>query len=1666
MNNQSRKPSCIFLLLSLLFAGADGVAQASFLTVGNPSNCGLNAQLSDNNCPQDAVGQDFPDVLAINVTTAPGSSLGTDVYLSEVRLLLNHTWIGDVSIELESPGGARINLITNRGGTEDNLGDGSAAACAGYARFTYASCNRLVNGTPPYADRPYRPEQDLAALNDGSNPVGTWKMYFCDDLQADIGVLQYVELVFAPLTCLPVLNPLIVSKDTTGLTLTYDGGANDCAATLVEFGPPGFTPGTGAAAGTGGQVMTLGCSPATLDLPLPNTAYEIYLRSFCPATAGYGENSCPVSLTTDCRPPATTYLTTFDDESSCPQSCPATCVLAGDWRNAAGNLTDWSVNAGPTPTAATGPADDITGGGKYLYLEANGLLCAPQLRAELRSPCFELNKMSSDECHLSFSYHMQGSTMGSLTCEITTDGGVSWQPLWQRTGNQGPGWQRAYLSLAAYPDGQLFRIRFVGRRGNGIFSDLAIDHIKLHGSQSLGYPTARYHADTDGDGYGNPQISIESCLPNPPAGFVPDNTDCDDTRFLVNPGAAEVPCNQRDDNCSGNQNDDDGLLPPAVVFNDTVCFGSTATLTAQPYAGQLTIWYDVPTGGFPLTIGNSYTPVINPAVGPDTARFTYYVAYGNLNTCASAQRTPATIVVLPQPRASLIESPSSCAGDTFDLADLAVRDLNFTNPTTTFFDPATGQPITQLLVAPQQNTDYGYVFTSPAGCTDTGLFTLTVTPRPLIGFSPADTIRPCAESDVQLTVVDQSGPGPFSFAWSTGQTDSIITIAGDSGAAIRTFGLTLTDSRGCATVDTAVVIPSDNLSPIAVTAGAVSSCLGTDGSLLVVPQAGIPPYTFTYEGSDGSGGTQTGVADSLLLNGLAQGTYQITVTDASSTGCSAILRNLRVLGPGFTIDDISTQDVGCNGAATGSACINIGGTGTAVFSWPGGQTTACVDSLAAGKYDVTISNAGCSTVESIIIGEPGELRYLSLEAFPSCFDATDGSISLRLFGGATPYMVDWSTGASGTSLPDLGAGDYGFTVTDSRGCTLVDSVFLPAPDTLRANLTALTPISCSGAADGRIELVAEGGQPPYTYTWLDGAPPTGLRTDLAPGTYQLLLTDVAGCTISRDFTLTDPLPVTVSAAVIDRPLCRGEAGGTITLTPAGGVGGYLYSWSDNFFSGNPNRTGLVNGLYRVSARDANGCLSDTLTVALTPTVEISAAAALQMPACAGSPSGAIDLTVSGPGTFSYLWSDGSTAGDRTGLTSGTYQLTLTSSAGCSLDTGFVLTAPQAFQFTTVVRQPSCAGSSDGIIDNIFVPSGNPPYQFFWNDGSQHVDQLGLSGGDWVFTVTDGIGCRFVSDTFLIRRPPPLELVVTDVRGPSCAGGSDGFLATAATGGTPPYTWNWVGTGVTDAGINGLSGGMQRLVLRDARNCTIDTLLAVPTPAPLTLAVTRLTATDICLAGGRDSLVVSVTGGAPPYTYLWTDGSTSDTLIPPADGTYRVVVQDARGCRQQSNGFKIRDVVPPFFFTSFDLLPQQCFEQNDAALSVSVSGGSGLYVYQFSTGQNTLTDSTAQTAAGLGYFPTYGITVTDGNTGCTYDSTIVAPPFPQPLTTAAGVVTDENCAGAGDGSASVQVFGGTPPYAYAWYDAGEISSVRIPPSPIWLPVTTPSTSPTRTVAGIR
>lgn len=1588
--------------------------------LSNPSGCNLALPINDFSC-------DASHEFKINVVTAPGTSMGQDVFLREVRLIVKHEWDADLDMYLISPGGVEVELSTDNGSGNDNYGDPDNGLCDQFTSFVSHSLPEacglasIVNGNAPFIGE-YLPEESLGKFNDYSSPLGLWTLKICDDGKEHYGTLEFAELVFQASTCLPPTQVHIVSVDSTSVVLDWVHGSN-CDSTIIEFGPVGFSPGTVGAPG-GGFVTPGSCPPFTLTGLQPSTDYTFFIRENC-GTGNFSINSCAVTATTQCSPPPATLIENFDDQALCEPFCGVVCPLTGHWRNVGNDHFDWLVNKGPTSTSLTGPEDDVPGGGNYLYVETSGSLCQNGKTAYLFSDCIEV-QAGDTGCDMTFNYSLYGANINELALEVTTNGGLTWQSLWQAGGNQGSEWKKAFIDLSAL-DSLTAQFRFVGRGGNGVRGDIAIDNIIFYGSEIFTGEVYTYYRDADGDGFGDANSYIVTCeqLDPAPAGYVTNGDDCNDSDAQSYPGAMETPCDGIDNNCNGD--DDEYFLLPVLVQSDTVCNGETATLFAQGFFGGDIHWYDAGSGGNLVFIGNAFQPVNQPVNStPNPLELTFFVEEITADSCVSYERQAASLVILPSPQLATADVPSGCLGEPFDLTTVDVVDEHGVNGLLSYLDES-GAEIPSV-VYPDTTSDYLITSTAEGGCRDTLVLNYVVKPTPQAVIAGDTTL--CRNQETTLSASDTgSGTLPLNFEWNyNSQTNPTIQITNNLPLGqSATYSVRITGSNGCSSTASVTVESVTSINAIQVLTEPESSCNEGDGEISLTPMGGVAPFNYQWQG-----GIISELPAGLNLTGLSQGAYAFTVTDSGPEGCNFVIPVVVVDGPSMvtTIEEITP--VSCYGEADGCIEISVVGANPSIL-WSTGSTSEIVCGLAAGTYEVTITDGDCENVLTIPLPQPAEPLFAKQDVRNiSCFGRNDGAIELTVFGGTPPYQYQWNNGQNMKNINNLVVGDYSVTVTDARGCSVVLSdlaVAQPLPVSL--DTVSLKPPSCFGGTDGELSILPWGGSLPYSLAWSNGGAGSAL-TNLAKGTYSITITDVKGCSFSQAIQLGEPPALSISIDQAVEPACNGLNNGSLSIIVSGGSGSYSYQWNNGAIT--PDLQHIGSGKYQVTVTDQKNCTAVSPLVDLPGPEFMQVAFNIVHPPCVGRDEGVASVQVLSGGIppYQYFWSTDDSEPILTGLSGGEYEVTIVDGNGCQYDTTLVLAAIQTISIDMDTFHLSCFENNSGRL-KISALTGVAPFNITWSTGEQGNEISGLQSGNYQATITDNLGCKLFTDPIFLEQPPALQPVLDYAEGNACFGDIEGNIQIDVTGGTLPYSYFW-SNNEHAKNISGLEEGDYSLTVTDANGCTAYLgPIHISTPDLLQISFSAPTPED-CLPFQLDSLCLNTWGGTAPYRFKWSTGDTTTCLHDVMSGDYHITVTDMMGCTAELMSVKVLEEYYPVQATRVPTNKEKiCPDVNDGVVAVAVRNGYRPYQFIWSNGQTGVSD---QDTIYLENLPpaAYNVTITD-NIGCTAVSpwTEITTDGFLLLSAPGSQVQHVKCKNETSGAIEVNVSGGNAPYSLVWTD---------------------------------
>lgn len=473
------------------------------------------------------------------------------------------------------------------------------------------------------------------------------------------------------------------------------------------------------------------------------------------------------------------------------------------------------------------------------------------------------------------------------------------------------------------------------------------------------------------------------------------------------------------------------------------------------------------------------------------------------------------------------------------------------------------------------------------------------------------------------------------------------------------------------------------------------------------------------------------------------------------------------------------------------------------------------------------------------------------------------------------------------------------------------------------------------------------------------------------GTYTVTLTGIntIGCTGSYSSEISIVVPDTAAILLSDFSdiTCHGLNNGFIDISVIGGTPPFTYIWSNAATTA--DLTDLTSGVYSLTVTDHNGIHSYASYQVLEPAV-LSVNGNISNVSCHGGNNGSVYAEVSG-GTapYTYNWSNNEHSDKIFDLTAGYYILTLTDQNACALIDTFHVTEPNGLTITIGTHDANC-GVSDGKawIEDV---TGGSIDSLVWKSTPVQSTDTAFTLETGVYEVDIYYNGKFCIQTeeFAINNiggPTIDSLITTDI---SCNGGNDGGAVVYASDGTYPYTYQWSITAPDDSVITDLTAGNYFVGVIDAGNCATIGEFTINQPSAIEISAH---ATGISCDGTCDGVIdFNVTGGTPPYTYLFNNAATGLTeIIDLCPGVDTISVTDANGCSSYTY-----IIVPGASAITLDLAVgnESCDSSQDGSINLSVSGGISPYTYLWSNAQVT------QDIEGL-YGGTYIVTVTDAN-GC-------------------------------------------------------------------------------------
>jgi outer membrane protein OmpA-like peptidoglycan-associated protein len=853
----------------------------------------------------------------------------------------------------------------------------------------------------------------------------------------------------------------------------------------------------------------------------------------------------------------------------------------------------------------------------------------------------------------------------------------------------------------------------------------------------------------------------------------------------------------------------------------------------------------------------------------------------------------------------------------------------------------------------------------------------------------------------EINVSVAGGVTPYVYAWSTGESTKDI-----KGLGAGKYSLTVTDKNGFQQkLETTITEPPAFKSQL-VSTGNITCFGGSNGNIDIRVEGGVQPYRYRWS---------NGQATQDLLN-VPVGDYSVKIMDAN--GCENDVKAVITQPDALKLNIENLVNINCTGQSTGAVNLaTVGGVAPYKYKWNNGIETEDIRGIKAGSYSVQVSDSkGCS--ESLIaqITEPKSLILSEgIIKQVDCKGNGTGSISLNVAGGVSPYKYAWTSGDTSKNLSNIKAGLYSLKVTDLNGCVASYSKTIVEPSKLVRQVDGISNIACFGDAKGSVNITVSGGVTPYSYRWSNGANTQDIL-GVKAGRYSVQIKDANNCIDSVSMNVRENTQL-ITKTTSTNINCFGQKSGQIELAVSGGVRPYRYQWSNT--SKTEDITNLGAGNYSVVVRDSVGCSSIADAQIIEPPLLVASLQSYTDINCNSDKTGAVTVRVTGGSLpYKYKWNSGDTTLNLTNVAAGNYSFTVTDGGRCIQTVTATLSQPSKIDFNVKsITNVSCFNDKSGAVD-IAVSGGVGPYSYKWNSGATTQDLESMGAGKYNVQIADSKGCVKTLDAE-ITQPTELTLKMDSVVNIQCFGNKNGAVSISVAGGVAPYKYLWSNGAVTQD-ISQLPAGQYMVTVSDAKGCD-KTLSATVTQPPQLVAKLGEIKHINCFGYKSGAVALSVTGGATPYAFKWSNGSVTQNLDNVGAGTYTVTITDKNGCSQTLSATINQPV--KLVSTVIAAKDVSCFQGTNGSVNISVVGGTHPYKYQWSNG--TTVQDLIDIKAGK-----YGLTITDA-TGCRDSSISVTIKEPTLLTVKINKVTDIIKYGLSNGSIDVAVAGGTQPYKYSW-----------------------------------
>ncbi len=438
--------------------------------------------------------------------------------------------------------------------------------------------------------------------------------------------------------------------------------------------------------------------------------------------------------------------------------------------------------------------------------------------------------------------------------------------------------------------------------------------------------------------------------------------------------------------------------------------------------------------------------------------------------------------------------------------------------------------------------------------------------------------------------------------------------------------------------------------------------------------------------------------------------------------------------------------------------------------------------------------------------------------------------------------------------------------------TVLDAILYP-PCYINISINK-TNVSCNGGSDGSANIQVFGGQPPYVVDWGVADP-----NYLAAGSYPVTISN--GICIRKDTVfINEPSALYVNTTTTDN-LCNGDCSGSIYSNIGGGIPPYNIDWYNNgiLVSNLMNVSSLCADNYNFILTDSNNCIESGMLSISEPAI-LSSSISSDSILCYGGSSNVTAYPYGGVSPYSYNWSN-NTNTQTTILQAGLHYITISDTNGCSVTDSISIPQNDSISFINVVNDISCNGFADGEISVNITAGGSPPFQYSIDNGVNFQTNhsfTNLAAGVYSIVIMDTNLC--LNNKLITLVEPSLlssNITINDV---TCNGLCDGSIQINVSGGTPSYIYNWNGYNP-----NALCAGNFVFNVSDANSCSLNITGVISEPSNISTQILQ----------NINDLDALVSGGVPPYSFLWNTNEITSTITPNINGIFWLLAYDNNGC---------------------------------------------------------------------------------------------------------------------------------------------------------------------------